>query len=188
MLHVLAGLDNPNAGSVYVENTDITLLKDADLTRLRRDRIGFVFQSFNLVPTLDARSNILLPLQLAGRKPDPQWFDMIVDSLGLRERLTHRPSEMSGGQQQRVAVARALMSQPAVIVADEPTGNLDSRSSNEVLDLLHRAVNELGQSVIMVTHDMHAAQFADRVLVCRDGRIVSDLRSPSEDVLAASLR
>lgn len=188
MLHVLAGLDNPNAGSVYVENTDITLLKDADLTRLRRDRIGFVFQSFNLVPTLDARSNILLPLQLAGQKPDPQWFDMIVDSLGLRERLTHRPSEMSGGQQQRVAVARALMSQPAVIVADEPTGNLDSRSSNEVLDLLRRAVNELGQSVIMVTHDMHAAQFADRVLVCRDGRIVSDLRSPSEDVLAASLR
>ena len=188
MMHILAGLDAPTAGHVFVEDTDITALKDTALTKLRRDRIGFVFQSFNLVPTLDARSNILLPMRLAGKTPDKDWFDLIVNSLGIADRLNHRPSEMSGGQQQRVAVARALMSRPAVIVADEPTGNLDSHSTTEVMDLLRRAVDDLGQSVIMVTHDTGTAAYADRVLVCRDGRIVSDLRDVTADTLTAALR
>ena len=188
MMHILAGLDAPTSGHVFVEDTDITALKDTALTKLRRDRIGFVFQSFNLVPTLDARSNILLPMRLAGKTPDKDWFDLIVNSLGIADRLNHRPSEMSGGQQQRVAVARALMSRPAVIVADEPTGNLDSHSTTEVMDLLRRAVDELGQSVIMVTHDTSTAVYADRVLVCRDGRIVSDLRDVTADSLTAALR
>ena len=188
MMHILAGLDAPTAGHVFVEDTDITALKDTALTKLRRDRIGFVFQSFNLVPTLDARSNILLPMRLAGKTPDKDWFDLIVNSLGIADRLNHRPSEMSGGQQQRVAVARALMSRPAVIVADEPTGNLDSHSTDEVMDLLRRAVDELGQSVIMVTHDTATAAYADRVLVCRDGRIVSDLRDITADTLTSALR
>ena len=188
MMHILAGLDSLTSGTVFIESTDITALKDSQLTKLRRDRIGFVFQSFNLIPTLDAQANILLPLELAGQKVDEDWFKLIVSSLGLEQRLSHRPSELSGGQQQRVAVARALMSRPAVIVADEPTGNLDSRSSREVLDLLRRAVNELDQSVIMVTHDVHAASYADRVLVVRDGAIVSDLREASEDELNAALR
>ena len=188
MMHILAGLDAPTSGHVFVEDTDITALKDTALTKLRRDRIGFVFQSFNLVPTLDARSNILLPMRLAGKTPDKDWFDLIVNSLGIADRLNHRPSEMSGGQQQRVAVARALMSRPAVIVADEPTGNLDSHSTTEVMDLLRRAVNDLGQSVIMVTHDTGTAAYADRVLVCRDGRIVSDLRDVTADTLTAALR
>ena len=188
MMHILAGLDAPTSGHVFVEDTDITALKDTALTKLRRDRIGFVFQSFNLVPTLDARSNILLPMRLAGKTPDKDWFDLIVNSLGIADRLNHRPSEMSGGQQQRVAVARALMSRPAVIVADEPTGNLDSHSTTEVMDLLRRAVDELGQSVIMVTHDTSTAAYADRVLVCRDGRIVSDLRDVTADTLTAALR
>jgi len=188
MMHILAGLDSLTSGTVFIENTDITALKDSELTKLRRDRIGFIFQSFNLIPTLDAQANILLPLELAGQKVDEDWFKLIVSSLGLEQRLSHRPSELSGGQQQRVAVARALMSRPAVIVADEPTGNLDSHSSKEVLDLLRRAVNELDQSVIMVTHDVHAASYADRVLVVRDGAIVSDLRAASEDELNAALR
>ena len=188
MMHILAGLDAPTSGRVFVEDTDITALKDTALTKLRRDRIGFVFQSFNLVPTLDARANILLPMRLAGKAPEKEWFDLIVNSLGIANRLSHRPSEMSGGQQQRVAVARALMSRPAVIVADEPTGNLDSHSTNEVMDLLRRAVDELGQSVIMVTHDTATAAYADRVLVCRDGRIVSDLRDITADNLTAALR
>ena len=188
MMHILAGLDAPTAGHVFVEDTDITALKDTALTKLRRDRIGFVFQSFNLVPTLDARANILLPMRLAGKAPEKEWFDLIVNSLGIADRLSHRPSEMSGGQQQRVAVARALMSRPAVIVADEPTGNLDSHSTDEVMDLLRRAVDELGQSVIMVTHDTATAAYADRVLVCRDGRIVSDLRDITADNLTAALR
>jgi len=149
---------------------------------------GLDFQSFNLVPTLDARANILLPMRLAGAAPEKEWFDLIVNSLGIADRLSHRPSEMSGGQQQRVAVARALMSRPAVIVADEPTGNLDSHSTTEVMDLLRRAVDELGQSVIMVTHDTSTAAYADRVLVCRDGRIVSDLRDVTADSLTAALR
>ena len=188
MMHILAGLDAPTSGRVFVEDTDITALKDTALTKLRRDRIGFVFQSFNLVPTLDARSNILLPMRLAGKAPEKGWFDLIVNSLGIADRLSHRPSEMSGGQQQRVAVARALMSRPAVIVADEPTGNLDSHSTTEVMDLLRRAVDELRQSVIMVTHDTATAAYADRVLVCRDGRIVSDLRDITADNLTAALR
>ena len=188
MMHILAGLDAPTSGHVFVEDTDITALKDTALTKLRRDRIGFVFQSFNLVPTLDARANILLPMRLAGKAPEKEWFDLIVNSLGIADRLSHRPSEMSGGQQQRVAVARALMSRPAVIVADEPTGNLDSHSTAEVMDLLRRAVDELGQSVIMVTHDTSTAAYADRVLVCRDGRIVSDLRDVTADSLTAALR
>ncbi len=188
MMHILAGLDAPTSGRVFVEDTDITALKDTALTKLRRDRIGFVFQSFNLVPTLDARANILLPMRLAGKAPEKGWFDLIVNSLGIADRLSHRPSEMSGGQQQRVAVARALMSRPAVIVADEPTGNLDSHSTDEVMDLLRRAVDELGQSVIMVTHDTATAAYADRVLVCRDGRIVSDLRDVTADSLTAALR
>ena len=188
MMHILAGLDAPTSGHVFVEDTDITALKDTALTKLRRDRIGFVFQSFNLVPTLDARANILLPMRLAGKTPEKEWFDLIVNSLGIADRLSHRPSEMSGGQQQRVAVARALMSRPAVIVADEPTGNLDSHSTDEVMDLLRRAVDELGQSVIMVTHDTATAAYADRVLVCRDGRIVSDLRDVTADSLTAALR
>ena len=185
MMHILAGLDSLTSGRVLIENTEITALKDADLTKLRRDRIGFIFQSFNLIPTLDAKANILLPLELAGQKV---WFSFVISSLGLEQRLNHRPSELSGGQQQRVAVARALMSRPAVIVADEPTGNLDSHSTSEVLDLLRRAVTELGQSVIMVTHDVHAATYADRVLVVRDGQIVSDLRNASEEQLNAALR
>ena len=188
MMHILAGLDAPTSGRVFVEDTDITALKDTALTKLRRDRIGFVFQSFNLVPTLDARANILLPMRLAGKAPEKGWFDLIVNSLGIANRLSHRPSEMSGGQQQRVAVARALMSRPAVIVADEPTGNLDSHSTDEVMDLLRRAVDELGQSVIMVTHDTATAAYADRVLVCRDGRIVSDLHDVTADSLTAALR
>ena len=188
MMHILAGLDAPTSGHVFVEDTDITALKDTALTKLRRDRIGFVFQSFNLVPTLDARANILLPMRLAGTTPEKGWFDLIVNSLGIADRLNHRPSEMSGGQQQRVAVARALMSRPAVIVADEPTGNLDSHSTTEVMDLLRRAVDELSQSVIMVTHDTATAAYADRVLVCRDGRIVSDLRDVTADSLTAALR
>ena len=188
MMHILAGLDAPTSGRVFVEDTDITALKDTALTKLRRDRIGFVFQSFNLVPTLDARANILLPMRLAGKAPEKEWFDLIVNSLGIANRLSHRPSEMSGGQQQRVAVARALMSRPAVIVADEPTGNLDSHSTTEVMDLLRRAVDELSQSVIMVTHDTATAVYADRVLVCRDGRIVSDLRDVTADNLTAALR
>ena len=188
MMHILAGLDAPTAGHVFVEDTDITALKDTALTKLRRDRIGFVFQSFNLVPTLDARATNLLPMRLAGKAPEKEWFDLIVNSLGIADRLSHRPSEMSGGQQQRVAVARALMSRPAVIVADEPTGNLDSHSTTEVMDLLRRAVDELGQSVIMVTHDTATAVYADRVLVCRDGRIVSDLRDVTADSLTAALR
>ena len=188
MMHILAGLDAPTSGHVFVEDTDITALKDTALTKLRRDRIGFVFQSFNLVSTLDARANILLPMRLAGKAPEKEWFDLIVSSLGIANRLNHRPSEMSGGQQQRVAVARALMSRPAVIVADEPTGNLDSHSTDEVMDLLRRAVDELGQSVIMVTHDTATAAYADRVLVCRDGRIVSDLRDITADNLTAALR
>ncbi|MFC7581547.1 ABC transporter ATP-binding protein [Schaalia naturae] len=188
MLHVLAGLDDPTAGSVTIEGTDLTHLRDDDLTRLRRDRIGFIFQSFNLVPTLDARENILLPLRLAGRRADRAWFDQVVGVLGLVDRLTHRPSELSGGQQQRVAIARALVSRPAVIVADEPTGNLDSRASEEVLSLLRSAVDQLHQTVIMVTHDPASAATADRVLVVRDGNVVADLDRPDASTLAAVAR
>ncbi|MDN5963863.1 MAG: ABC transporter ATP-binding protein, partial [Actinomyces sp.] len=178
-----AGLDTATSGSIEIEGTDLTRLSDDELTRVRRDRIGFVFQSFNLVPTLDARANILLPLRLAGRRPDQAWFDQVVSALGLSDRLTHRPAELSGGQQQRVAVARALVMHPAVIVADEPTGNLDSRASADVLTLLRTAVDQLGQSVIMVTHDQASAAAADRVLVVRDGHVVADLDHPDAHTL-----
>lgn len=188
LLHVLAGLDTPTAGNIVIENTDITTLKDDALTTLRRDRIGFIFQAFNLVPTLNAQDNIELPLRLAGRTPDREWINGITDVLGLADRLAHLPSEMSGGQQQRVAVARALATKPAVIVADEPTGNLDSQSSAEVLALLRSSVDELGQSVIMVTHDPASAAIADRVLIVKDGRIHADLNAPTQTTITEALR
>src|SRR4051812_1316867 len=174
LMHILAGLDRPTAGSVVLDGVEITTLDDRRLTELRRERVGFVFQSFNLLPVLDARENIVLPLSIAGKRPDAEWLDKLIDTVGLRDRLDHRPSELSGGQQQRVAVARALASKPAVVFADEPTGNLDSKSSGELLGLLRNAVDELGQTVIMVTHDAVAASYADRLLVLGDGRIVHD--------------
>src|SRR3954451_14676110 len=174
LMHLLAGLDRPTSGSVVLDGSELSELDDAGLTRLRRDRLGFVFQAFNLVPVLTAEENILLPLTLAGRKPDREWYDRLIDSVGLRDRLTHRPSELSGGQQQRVAVARALIHRPAVVSADEPTGNLDSKSSEEVLQLLRHAADDFGQTVVMVTHDAPAASHADRIVVLRDGEIVHD--------------
>jgi len=174
LMHILAGLDGPTAGSVVIDGVELSGLDDAKLTELRRDRIGFVFQAFNLLPVLNARENILLPLEIAGRRPDQEWIDRLVETIGIGDRLTHRPSQLSGGQQQRVAVARALASKPAVIFADEPTGNLDSAASDEVLGLLRRSVDEFNQTVIMVTHEPHAASFADRVLEMGDGLIVGD--------------
>ena len=174
LMHCLAGLDRPTAGEVWVDGVRLGDLDDARLTELRRDKVGFVFQFFNLLPVLSAEENILLPLSLAGRDPDRERFDRLVDAVGLRDRLDHRPAELSGGQQQRVAIARALVSAPAVIFADEPTGNLDSQSSEEVLQLLRRAVDEFGQTIVMVTHDPAAAEVADRVLVLVDGKIQSD--------------
>jgi putative ABC transport system ATP-binding protein len=174
LMHTLAGLDRPTSGTVHVDGIELTGLDDKRLTRLRRERIGFIFQTFNLLPVLNAEENILLPLSIAGRKPDREWFDRLVDTIGIRDRLSHRPAELSGGQQQRVAVARALISRPAVVFADEPSGNLDSKASNEVLGLLRSAVNDFDQTVVMVTHDAHAASFADRLLVLADGRIVHD--------------
>ncbi|NNG18694.1 ABC transporter ATP-binding protein [Naumannella sp. ID2617S] len=176
LMHCAAGLDEVTSGQVWISDTEITGLSDTALTLLRRDRVGFVFQSFNLLPTLSARENVLLPLQLARREPDQEWFDHIIGVLGLGDRLDHRPSELSGGQQQRVAVARALAGRPAVIFADEPAGALDSHSSAELLGFLRRSVRELGQSVVMVTHDADAAAYCDRVLSLADGRIVSDQR------------
>jgi putative ABC transport system ATP-binding protein len=174
LMHLLAGLDRPTAGSVVVDGSELANLDDKALTRLRRDRLGFVFQAFNLVPVLTAEENILLPLTLAGKKPDREWLDKLIAAVGLGDRLDHRPSELSGGQQQRVAVARALIHRPAVVFADEPTGNLDSASSDEVLALLRQAVDEFGQTVVMVTHDAHAASVADRIVVLSDGKIVHD--------------
>ena len=181
LMHCLAALDTPTSGEAVVDGTSLGRLKDRELTTLRRERVGFVFQSFNLVPTLTAEENILLPLSLAGRKADQAWFDAVVDSVGLRPRLGHRPSEMSGGQQQRVACARALVSRPAIVFADEPTGNLDSTSSAEVLSFLRRSVDEFGQTVVMVSHDPVAASYTDRVLFLADGRIVDELREPSRE-------
>jgi putative ABC transport system ATP-binding protein len=174
LMHLLAGLDSATSGSVVLDGLEIAGLDDKGRTRLRRDRLGFVFQAFNLVPVLTAEENILLPLTLAGRKVDREWFATLVEAVGLRDRLSHRPAELSGGQQQRVAVARALIHRPAVVFADEPTGNLDSRSSEEVLGLLRRAVDDFGQTVVMVTHDAPAAAHADRVVVLRDGEVVHD--------------
>jgi putative ABC transport system ATP-binding protein len=175
LMHILAGLDKPTSGEVSVAGVDISGLDDTELTRLRRDHIGFIFQFFNLLPMLTAAENIALPLKLAGGKPDPQWLGELVDTVGLGDRLTHRPAELSGGQQQRVAVARALVSRPSVMFADEPTGNLDSTTGGEILTLLRGSVDTLGQTTVMVTHDAHAAAIADRVLFLADGDIVRDL-------------
>jgi putative ABC transport system ATP-binding protein len=174
LMHLLAGLDKPTSGSVTVDGREIGGLGDKALTNLRRDRLGFVFQSFNLVPVLSAEENIRLPLTLAGRDPEPGWFDELIESVDLRDRLSHRPAELSGGQQQRVAIARALVHRPAVVFADEPTGNLDTHSSEEVLELLRGAVADLGQTVVMVTHDAQAAAVAGRLVVLRDGEVVHD--------------
>jgi putative ABC transport system ATP-binding protein len=181
LLHCVAGLDGVTSGIVTIAGVALDGLSDRDLTRLRRDKVGFVFQAFNLLPTLDARENIVLPLSLAGRKPDPRWFDTIVATVGLEDRLDHRPSQLSGGQQQRVAVARALMSRPAIVFADEPTGNLDSRSGAEVLAFLRRAVDDLAQTVVMVTHDPVAASYADEVVFLADGRIVDRMDLPTAE-------
>jgi putative ABC transport system ATP-binding protein len=181
LLHCMAGLDVPTSGRTFVGDEEIQLLDDAGLTRMRRDRIGFVFQSFNLVPTLTAGENITLPADLAGRKIDQTWFDFLVDQLGIRDRLSHRPTELSGGQQQRAACARALMGRPDLIFADEPTGNLDSNSSTEMLTFLRRSVTEFGQSIVMVTHDARGAAFADRVVFLADGRVVGELAAPTAD-------
>ena len=181
LMHCMAGLDTPSSGQVIVEGLEVSSMKQKQLTKLRREQIGFIFQSFNLVPTLTAEENILLPLQIGHKKIDRSWFDRIVDVVGLKNRLDHRPSQLSGGQQQRVACARALMSRPAVIFADEPTGNLDSRSSREVLSFLRNSVQEDGQTIIMVTHDPKAAAYANRVLVLADGRITNDMDEPTYD-------
>lgn len=181
LMHTLAGLDSVTSGQILFEGRDITGLKDNDLTLLRRTKIGFIFQSFNLLPMFTAEQNILMPLTLAGSKPDRAWFDRLVSTLGLADRLNHRPNELSGGQQQRVAIARALITKPAVVFADEPTGNLDSVSSSEVLDFLRLSVKELGQTVIMVTHDALAASYADRAIVFADGAIVADEAHPTAE-------
>jgi putative ABC transport system ATP-binding protein len=181
LLHVLAGLDRPTTGEIYVGDTEITKLKDKALTLLRRDQIGFIFQSFNLLPTLTAAENIVLPIRIAGRKPDDFWVQSIVETVGLTERLNHKPSQLSGGQQQRVAAARALASRPQIVFADEPTGALDSRSGAELLGFLRSAVKDLGQTVVMVTHDPVAASYADRVLFLADGKIVDEMANPTAD-------
>jgi putative ABC transport system ATP-binding protein len=188
LMHILAGLDRPTAGTVQVDGADLTKLDDAELTKLRRDKFGFVFQFFNLLPVLTAEENLVLPLSIAGRKPDQAWLDQLVHTVGLEDRRTHRPSELSGGQQQRVAVARALVSKPAVVFADEPTGNLDSKASEDVLKLLRQAVDEFDQTVIMVTHAPEAAVHADRLLTLRDGQIVSDAAPGTADEVIELLK
>ena len=181
LMHCVAGLDDLSAGRVLIGDTDLTTLNDRQLTILRRDSVGFIFQAFNLVPTLSAIENITLPSSLAGRKPDPAWLDTVVATVGLGDRLGHRPSELSGGQQQRVAVARALASRPAIIFADEPTGNLDSRAGSEILAFMAKAVQELGQTIVMVTHDPVAASYAGRVVFLADGRIVDEMADPTAE-------
>ncbi|MBA0049421.1 ABC transporter ATP-binding protein [Streptomyces sp. AJS327] len=183
LMHCMAGLDTVSSGSARLGDTELTGLKDKKLTQLRRDRIGFIFQAFNLLPTLTALENITLPMDIAGRKPDREWLDNVVRTVGLGDRLTHRPNQLSGGQQQRVAVARALAAKPEIIFGDEPTGNLDSRSGAEVLGFLRRSVSDLGQTVVMVTHDPVAASYADRVIFLADGRIVDDLADPTADAV-----
>ncbi|MDT4907713.1 MAG: putative transport system ATP-binding protein, partial [Pseudonocardiales bacterium] len=183
LMHCLAGLDSVTSGSAIIGDVDLGTLSDKALTLLRRQAVGFIFQSFNLVPTLTALENITLPIAIAGRKPAQPWLDNIIATLGLTDRLHHRPSELSGGQQQRVAVGRALAGRPAIIFGDEPTGNLDSRSSGEVMGILRRSVDDLGQTVVMVTHDARAASFADRVLFLADGHIVDELRAPTAETV-----
>ncbi|ATW48857.1 ABC transporter ATP-binding protein [Streptomyces xantholiticus] len=181
LMHCVAGLDSFSSGSVRIGDTELGSLKDKQLTQLRRDKIGFIFQAFNLLPTLTAQENITLPMDIAGRKPDQEWLQRVIDMVGLRDRLSHRPTQLSGGQQQRVAVARALASRPEIIFGDEPTGNLDSRSGAEVLGFLRNSVRELGQTVVMVTHDPVAASYADRVIFLADGAIVDEMHNPSAD-------
>jgi putative ABC transport system ATP-binding protein len=188
LMHCMAGLDDPTSGKVYIGDTDLTALNDKSLTELRRDRVGFVFQAFNLLPSMTAEDNITLPLQIAGRKADDGWLDKVIDSIGLRPRLDHRPSELSGGQQQRVAAARALATKPDIIFADEPTGNLDSRSSAELLGFLQRSVRDMGQTIVMVTHDPVAASYSDRVVFLGDGRIVDEMPSPTADAVLERMK
>jgi putative ABC transport system ATP-binding protein len=183
LMHCVAGLDTLTSGQVYIGDTDLSTLNDRQLTVLRRERVGFIFQAFNLIPTLTAIENITLPLTLAGRKPDREWLQAVIDTVGLGERVKHRPSELSGGQQQRVAVARALASRPEIIFADEPTGNLDSQTGAEILSFMRRAVREMGQTIVMVTHDPVAASYADRALFLADGRIVDDMVAPTADMV-----
>jgi putative ABC transport system ATP-binding protein len=188
LMHCLAGLDTVTRGTIEIGDTTVTGLGDAGLTRLRRDKVGFIFQQFNLLPTLSAQENILLPLSIAGRKPDRDWYDTVIDTVNLRDRLGHRPAQLSGGQQQRVACARALVSKPEVVFADEPTGNLDSRSGAEVLGFLRNSVREHGQTVVMVTHDPVAASYADRVVFLADGQIVSELVGPTSETVLDTMK
>jgi putative ABC transport system ATP-binding protein len=181
LLHCMAGLDKPTSGQVLIGDVDLTTLSEKDLTLLRRKSVGFVFQAYNLVPTLTASENITLPLDIAGEEPDKAWFDEVVDTVGIRDRLSHRPAELSGGQQQRVAGARALVSRPEIVFADEPTGNLDSKASQEILTFLRGAVNDHGQTIVMVTHDASAASFADRIVFLGDGRVVDEMLEPTTE-------
>jgi putative ABC transport system ATP-binding protein len=187
LMHILAGLDKPTSGSVEIAGTEITTLKDTELTKLRRSHIGFVFQFFNLLPMLSAEENITLPLSIAGEKPDPQQFKELIEAVGLGDRLSHRPAELSGGQQQRVAIARALVSRPDVVFADEPTGNLDSKTGAEILELIRHSVEELGQTVVMVTHEARAAAIGDRVLYLADGQIVRELSGASQHEISETM-
>ena len=188
LMHCVAGLDDLTSGQAFIAGTDLTTLNDKALTQVRRDQVGFVFQSFNLIPTLNALENITLPMDLAGRKPDQAWLDTVVSTVGLGDRLRHRPSELSGGQQQRVAVARALAARPKIIFADEPTGNLDSKAGSEILGFIKGAVVELGQTVVMVTHDPGAAAYADRALFLADGRIVDEMQDPSAEAIIEQMK
>ena len=188
LMHCLAGLDSLTSGSVRIGDVDLSTLGDAALTRLRREQVGFVFQAFNLIPTLSARENIVLPLSLGGSRGDEAWIERVIDTIGLRDRLEHRPSELSGGQQQRVAVARALASQPRIIFADEPTGNLDSRTGTEVLRFMRRSVTDLGQTIVMVTHDAVAASHADRIVFLADGRIAGEMHQPTPEKVLDQLK
>jgi putative ABC transport system ATP-binding protein len=188
LMHLMAALDRPTSGQVVIDGTLVTGLKDKALTRLRRDRLGFIFQSFNLVPTLTAKENITLPLDIAGTDVDQEWFETVIKTVGLADRLKHRPNQLSGGQQQRVACARALVSRPTIVFADEPTGNLDSGASEEILNFLRRSVDEFGQTIVIVTHEPVAAAYADRVLFLADGQIVDELRDPTSDSVLARMR
>jgi putative ABC transport system ATP-binding protein len=188
LLHCLAGLDRVTTGQIFLGDVEISASSEKKLTLIRRDRIGFVFQAYNLIPTLTASENLTLPLALAGKKPDPEHYDLVVDTLRLRDRLTHKPTELSGGQQQRVAVGRALMSKPEIVFADEPTGNLDSKSSAEILNYMRQAVNDLGQTTVMVTHDPNAASYSDRVVFLADGHIVDELVGGSTDAIIDKMK
>jgi len=188
LMHVLAGLDRPTSGQAWVDGTEITSLDDSELTALRRDKLGFIFQFFNLIPVLDAEENVTLPMRIAGRTTDPEWLEQLLETVGIADRRSHRPAELSGGQQQRVAIARALISKPAVVFADEPTGNLDSTSSAQVLDLLRRSVDELGRTVVVVTHDPRVASYADRVVLLVDGKVATDTTVTGEEQVLELMR